>query len=162
MGKITFDYSQALDFIVNKEINALQERVSQCHSMLHNENGPSSDYLGWINLPNNYDKIEFERLKAAAKRIKSQSEVFVVIGIGGSYLGARAAIDMLNHNFYNELPKDKRKGLKVYFAGYNISSTYLNNLIDIIGEQDVSINVISKSGTTTEPAIVFRLLKEYM
>lgn len=162
MEKITFDYSQALNFIGNEEINALQERVSQCHKMLHNENGPSSDYLGWIGLPNNYDKIEFERLKVAAERIKSQSEVFVVIGIGGSYLGARAAIEMLNHNFYNELSKDKRKGLKVYFAGYNISTTYLNNLLDIIGEQDVSINVISKSGTTTEPAIVFRLLKEYM
>ena len=162
MSKITFDYSQALNFIENKEINSLQERVSQCHKMLHHGTGLGSDYLGWIDLPNNYDKLEFSRLKVAAERIRSQSEVFIVIGIGGSYLGARAAIEMLNHTFYNELSKDRRKGPKVYFAGHNMSSTYLKELLETIDGQDISINVISKSGTTTEPAIVFRVLKEYM
>lgn len=162
MEKITFDYSQALNFIKNEEINVLQERVSKCHKMLHHGTGLGSDYLGWIDLPNKYDKMEFDRIKVAAERIRCQSDVFIVIGIGGSYLGARAAIEMLNHTFYNELPKDKRKGPKVYFAGHNISSTYLKHLLETIDGQDISINVISKSGTTTEPAIAFRVLKEYM
>ncbi|NLM42898.1 MAG: glucose-6-phosphate isomerase [Clostridiales bacterium] len=162
MVKVTFDYSHALSFINGKEINALQDRVSKCHKMLHYETGLGSDFLGWIDLPNNYDRSEFNRLKAVAQRIRSQSEVFIVIGIGGSYLGARAAIEMLNHSFYNELPKDKRKGPKVYFAGHNMSSTYLKHLLEIIEGQDISINVISKSGTTTEPAIAFRIIKEYL
>lgn len=162
MDKITLDYSQALNFINSKEINALQESVSQCHKMLHEGTGLGSDFLGWVDLPNNYDKTEFNRLKATAQRIRSQSEIFIVIGIGGSYLGSRAAIEMLNHTFYNELPKDKRKGPKVYFAGHNMSSTYLKHLLETIEGQDISINVISKSGTTTEPAIAFRIIKEYM
>ncbi|WP_048569877.1 glucose-6-phosphate isomerase [Clostridium cylindrosporum] len=162
MGKIALDYSQVLNFINNKELTTLQEKIRLCHNMLHNGTGEGSDYLGWVDLPNNYEEIEFDKVKAVAQKIKKQSEVLIVVGIGGSYLGARAAIEMLNHNFYNELPSDKRKGPKVYFAGHNISSYYLKNLLDIIEGQDVSINVISKSGTTTEPAIVFRLLKEYM
>lgn len=162
MDKITLDYSKAVDFIGDKEIADLQGRVSQCHQMLHYGTGVGSDCLGWVDLPNNYDKKEFNRLKVAAERIRSNSDVLIVIGIGGSYLGARAAIGMLNHSFYNELPYDKRKGPKVYFAGHNISSTYLNDLLDTIVGQDISVNIISKSGTTTEPAIAFRVLREYM
>lgn len=161
-GKITLDYSKVLNFVSNIEITALQEKVALCHNMLHSGIGEGSSYLGWVELPNNHDKMEFERVKIVAEKIRRQSDVLIVVGIGGSYLGARAAIEMLNHNFYNELPKEKRKGPKIYFAGHNISSTYFKNLLEIIGEQDVSINVVSKSGTTTEPAIIFRLLKEYM
>lgn len=162
MGRITFSHLKASDFIEDKEISNLQERVSQYHEMLHYGTGLGSGYLGWIDLPNNYNKIEFNRIREAANRIRNQSDAFIVVGIGGSYLGARAAIEMLNNTFYNELPKNKRKGPKIYFAGHNVSSTYLKNLLDIIRGQDISINVISKSGTTTESAIVFRILKDHM
>ncbi|HHU69519.1 MAG TPA: glucose-6-phosphate isomerase, partial [Thermoanaerobacterales bacterium] len=162
MGKITFDYSKALGFVDRQQILDMQERVSQCHDMLHKGTGSGSDYLGWVDLPNNYDAEEFERIKAAAEKIRNQSDVFIVIGIGGSYLGARAAVGMLNHSFYNELPKDKRNGPRVYFAGYNISSTYLKNLLDILDGQDISINVISKSGTTMETTLAFTVLRGYM
>lgn len=158
MGKITLQYSKSFDL----EINTYEERVRECHRMLHQGTGPGSDYLGWVDLPNTYDREEFERVKEAAKRIRSGSDVFIVVGIGGSYLGSRAAIEMLKDTFYNELPANKRNGPKIYFAGHNISSTYLKELLDIIDGQDISINVISKSGTTTEPAIAFRILKEYM
>ncbi len=121
MGKITFDYSKVLGFVDEQQILDMQKRVSQCHDMLHKGTGRGSDYLGWVDLPNNYDAEEFERIKTAAERIKNQSDVFIVIGIGGSYLGARAAVEMLNHSFYNELPRVKRNGPKVYFVGYNIS-----------------------------------------
>lgn len=130
--------------------------------MLHQGTGKGSEYLGWVDLPNKVTNEELKNINNIATRIKNQSDVFIVVGIGGSYLGARAAIEMLNHSFYNELPKEKRKGPKIYFAGHNISSNYINNLLDTIDGQDVSINVISKSGTTTEPAIAFRILKEYM
>lgn len=162
MGKITFDYSKALGFVDRQQILDMQERVSRCHDMLHKGTGSGSDYLGWVDLPNNYDAEEFERIKAAAEKIRNQSDVFIVIGIGGSYLGARAAVGMLNHSFYNELPKDKRNGPRVYFAGYNISSTYLKNLLDILDGQDISINVISKSGTTMETTLAFTVLRGYM
>lgn len=158
MEKITLDYSQALDFLEQNEITALQQSVSSCQAILHDASGTGSDYLGWVDLPDNYDKTEFSKLKAAAKRISSQSDVFIVVGIGGSYLGARAAIEMLN---CNGLPGNKQ-GPEVYFAGHNISTSYLKNLRRKIEGKDISINVISKSGTTTEPAIVFRLLKAYM
>lgn len=162
MGKITLDYSKASSFIEKGEIEEYQEKVRKCHRMLHKGTGLGSEYLGWVDLPNNYDLDEFERIKTAGDRIKKQSDVFIVVGIGGSYLGARAAIEMLNHTFYNELPKEKRNGPRVYFAGHNISSSYLKELLDVIGEEDLSINIISKSGTTTEPAIAFRILKNYM
>lgn len=158
MGKITLEYSRLLDW----EISTYQERVKECHTMLHQGTGLGNDYLGWIDIPNNYDKKEFERIKEAANRIRNQSEVFIIIGIGGSYLGSRAAIEMLNGTFYNELSDNKRNGPKIYYAGHNISSFYLKDLFEIIDGKDISINVISKSGTTTEPAIVFRIFKEYM
>jgi len=162
MEPITIDYSKSLGFLRQNEIDVLEERINQCHDMLHNGTGQGSDYLGWVDLPDNYDREELARIKTAAEKIRSESEVFLVVGIGGSYLGARAAIEMLNHSFYNELPRDKRKGPKIYYVGHNLSSTYINHLLEVIEGQDISINVISKSGTTTEPALAFAIFKEYM
>lgn len=161
MSKINIDYSNVLE-ITEDEILSYQEKVDNCHEMIHNGSGKGSEYLGWVSLPNDFDKEEFDRIKKASKDIRENSEVFVVIGIGGSYLGAKAGVEMLNHTFYNELSNDSRKGPKIYFAGQNISSTYLNELLQVIDGKDISINVISKSGTTTEPALAFRILKEYM
>ena len=118
----------------------------------------ASTFTGWIDLPENYDKEEFARIKKAAAKIQSDSEVLVVIGIGGSYLGARAAIEFLTHSFNNLLSKEERKAPQIFFAGNSISSTYLADLINVIGDRDFSVNFISKSGTTTEPAIAFRVL----
>ena len=162
MGHISFDYSKALDFFSQEEIDNLQSTVTALDKDLREGLGAGNDFTGWINLPRDYDKEEFARIKAAAKKIQEESEVLVVIGIGGSYLGARAAIDFLNHAFYNYLPNDKRKTPQVLFAGNSISSTYLQGLIDLIGDRDFSVNVISKSGTTTEPAIAFRVFKDLL
>lgn len=159
MKKVTLNYSQALNFIDISKMPSFKEKAAICHKKLHIKD---SDYLGWVDLPGNYDKSEFDKIKYTAEKIKSQADVLIVVGIGGSYLGARAAIEMLSHNFYNEIPKEIRKGPKIYFAGHNISGAYIKHLLEVIGEQDVCINVISKSGSTTEPAIVFRLLKDYM
>ena len=162
MKKINFNYNKALDFFAKEEVDVLQPYVDVAHDMLHNKTGLGNDFLGWVDLPNNYDKEEFARIKKAAEKIKSDSDVLVVIGIGGSYLGARAAIECLGHSFRNNLTKDERKTPEIYFAGNNISSTYLIDLLDVIKDKEVSLNVISKSGTTTEPAIAFRVLKEFL
>ncbi len=162
MDRITFDYSKSLNFIDEQKIIALQERVSSCHDMLHDGTGEGSEFSGWVDLPNTYSMEEFEKIKYTAKEIRNNCDVFIVLGIGGSYLGARAAIEMLSHNFYNELPEEKRSGPKIYFAGHNISSAYLKELFDIIQGRDICINVISKSGTTTETALAFRIFREYM
>jgi glucose-6-phosphate isomerase len=130
--------------------------------VLVSKSGAGNDFLGWIDLPVDYDKEEFARIKEAAKKIQSDSEVLLVIGIGGSYLGARAAIEFLGHSFYNVLGKDQRKTPEIYFCGNSISSTYLKHLIDVVGDRDFSVNMISKSGTTTEPAIAFRVFKEIL
>ncbi|GAB6988239.1 glucose-6-phosphate isomerase [Paenibacillus pini] len=156
---INFDYSKALSFISQHEVDYFAEPIKLAHEQLHNQTGAGSDYLGWIDLPTNYDKEEFARIQQAAAKIQSDSEVLIVIGIGGSYLGARAAIEALTHSFYNNLPKDKRKTPEIYFAGNNISSTYVTHLLDLIEGKDFSVNVISKSGTTTEPAIAFRIFR---
>jgi glucose-6-phosphate isomerase len=163
MGKkLQFDYSKALSFLAQHEVDYLGDQVRLAHDQLHNGSGAGSDYLGWIDLPVNYDKEEFARIGAAAKQIQSDSEALVVIGIGGSYLGARAAIEMLSHSFYNMLPKDKRKTPEIYFVGNNISSTYVTHLLQLLEGKDFSVNVISKSGTTTEPAIAFRIFREVL
>lgn len=157
---ISLDYSKALQFIGQHEIDNLGPAVKLAHEQLHNGTGAGSDYLGWINLPFDYDKAEFARIQAAAQQIQSDSEALVVIGIGGSYLGARAAIEMLSHSFYNTLSKEQRKTPQIFFAGNNISSTYVTHLLQALEGKDWSINVISKSGTTTEPAIAFRIFRE--
>ncbi|MBC1232147.1 glucose-6-phosphate isomerase [Listeria booriae] len=162
MTHIQFDYSNALKFFEQHEIDYLQPAVTAAHEALHNGTGAGSDYLGWINLPRDYDKEEFARIQKAATKIKADSEVLIVIGIGGSYLGARAAIETLNHAFYNVLDKEKRQAPQVFFAGNSISSSYLHDLIDVIDGKDFSVNVISKSGTTTEPAIAFRVFKDLL
>lgn len=162
MSHIQFDYSAIGKFVQEHELSNLQQQVSTANDMLRNGTGAGSDYLGWITLPKDYDKEEFSRIKEAAKKIQNDSEVLVVLGIGGSYLGTKAALDFLNHTFYNLLGNDKRKTPQIFFAGNSISSTYLNDLVEIIGDRDFSVNMISKSGTTTEPAIAFRVFKELL
>ena len=158
--KVTFDYSKAAKFISADEVTSMERIVEQSKEVLVSRNGAGNDFLGWIDLPVDYDKEEFARIQEAAKKICSDSEVLVVIGIGGSYLGARAAIEFLRHSFYNVVSKEVRKTPEIYFAGNSISGRYLSDLIQVIGDRDFSINMISKSGTTTEPAIAFRVFKE--
>lgn len=159
-NKITFDYSAAKGFINDSEIDMIEKIAINAKDELLNKTGAGNDFLGWIDLPVNYDKEEFNRIKAAAKKIQNDSEVLLVIGIGGSYLGARAAIEYLRHSFYNSVSKEIRKTPEIYYVGNNISSTYINHLLDVISNRDFSINMISKSGTTTEPAIAFRVFKK--
>lgn len=160
MSKLSFDYSKALEFVSQEEIDNFENTVNLAKETLINKKGAGSDFLGWIDLPVNYDKEEFDRIKKAAKKIQGDSEVLVVIGIGGSYLGAKACIEALSHSFYTLLDKSKRKFPHIVFCGNSISEKYLNDLAQALEDKDYSINVISKSGTTTEPAIAFRVLKK--
>lgn len=162
MSKFRFDYSKAGSFFAEHELTYLRDFVKVAHHSLHEKTGAGSDYLGWIDLPVNYDQEEFSRIERAAEKIRNDSDVLLVIGIGGSYLGARAAIEMLQHSFYNVLPKEKRRSPQIIFAGNNISSTYMMDIIDLLEGKDFSINVISKSGTTTEPAIAFRIFRKIL
>ncbi|GAA5417743.1 glucose-6-phosphate isomerase [Paraliobacillus ryukyuensis] len=162
MTHVRFEYDKALTFFGKHEIAYLKEPVKLAHEMIHNKTGAGNDFLGWVNLPTNYDKEEFARIKKAANKIKSDSDILLVIGIGGSYLGARAALEMLNHSFYNTLDKEKRDTPQVIFVGNSISSTYMKELFDLLEGKDVSINVISKSGTTTEPALAFRIYRKFL
>ncbi len=158
--KVAFDYSKAAPFISANEMELMKKLTLDAKELLVSKTGAGNDFLGWINLPVDYDKEEFARIKKAAEKIKNDSEVLLVVGIGGSYLGARAAIEFLRHSFYNVVDKSIRKTPEIYFVGNSISSTYLKHLIQVIGDRDFSINMISKSGTTTEPAIAFRVLKK--
>lgn len=157
---ISFDYSKASQFVSQEEMDNMKSITENAAKTLHEGSGAGNDFLGWINLPENYDKAEFERIKKSAAKIQSDSEVLVVVGIGGSYLGARAAIEMLTNSFYNL--KSDRKTPQILFAGNTISSTYLADLIEYIKDKDFSVNIISKSGTTTEPAIAFRMLRSLL
>ncbi|GAA4727038.1 glucose-6-phosphate isomerase [Brevibacillus fulvus] len=157
-----FDYRKALSFVPADWQEKYAPLVQDAHQKLHQKTGRGSDFLGWVDLPVQYDKDEFVRIKQAAAKIQGDSDVLVVIGIGGSYLGAKAAIDFLQHSFYNQLPSDKRKTPEIYFVGNHLSATYIRDLFEILEGKDLSVNVISKSGTTTEPAIAFRLFREYM
>ena len=148
------------NFVEDYELDYIAPLVKTCHDTLHNKTGAGNDFLGWIDLPANYDKDEFERIKKAAKKVQENSKVLIVIGIGGSYLGTRTSIDFIKSPFYNE---DKSKTTPdIYFVGNNISSTYLNEILKLLGDRDFSVNVISKSGTTTEPAIAFRIFKKML
>ncbi len=162
MSKVTFDYSKVSSFISDEEVVNMKKIAEDAKKVLLEKTGAGNDFLGWIDLPVDYDKEEFERIKRAAKKIQGDSEVLVVIGIGGSYLGARAAIEFLRHGFYNNVSKEVRKTPEIYYAGNSISPAYLKGLIDVIGDRDFSVNIISKSGTTTEPAIAFRVFKEML
>lgn len=162
MSKVTFDYGKAAGFISEEELSYMSKLVGDARDVLVAKTGAGNDFLGWIDLPVDYDKEEFARIKQAAEKIKKDSEVLIVIGIGGSYLGARAAIEFLRHGFYNNVSKEIRKTPEIYYAGNSISSTYLKQLIEVVGDRDFSVNIISKSGTTTEPAIAFRVFKELL
>lgn len=155
---ISFDYTNALAFMKKSEVDGLSEFVRVAHERLHEKKGLGSDFLGWVDLPLTYDKEEFTRIKQAAKRIQDQSDALIVIGIGGSYLGAKSAIEALSHTFHNQIG-DKTQ---IYFAGNNISSLYLAHLMELLEGKDISVNVISKSGTTTEPALAFRIFRDYL
>ena len=159
---LSLDLSKVMPYADFSEIEKMEAMVKCAHETVHEGTGAGNDFLGWLDLPVNYDKAEFDRIKKAAEKIKSDSDVLVVIGIGGSYLGARAAIEMLKNHFYNVLDNSKRNTPQVFFVGNNISSTYVADLLEVIEGKDISVNVISKSGTTTEPAIAFRIFKDYM
>lgn len=160
--KVTFDYSKASSFISENELEGIKKATLDARDVLVSKTGAGNDFLGWIDLPVQYDKEEFERIKKSALKIQGDSDVLLVIGIGGSYLGARAAIEFLRHSFYNVIDKAIRKTPEIYFVGNSISSTYMKHLMDVIGDRDFSINIISKSGTTTEPAIAFRVFKKML
>lgn len=160
MNNITIDYSKS--FVEEYELENIEPYVNTAHEMLHNKLGPGNEYTGWVELDNSVDRDEVERIKDEANNIRNSSDIFISIGIGGSYLGARACIEALSHNFYNKLPKEKRQGPEIYFVGNNLSSSYVTDLLDLLDDKDIAINVISKSGTTTEPALAFRIFKEYM
>lgn len=155
---IKLDYSRSS--VKDHEIAGLEKMVDVAHTMLHEKVGLGSEFLGWLDLPTNYDKDEFKRVKEAAKTIQEKADVLVVIGIGGSYLGTKSVIEALSNSFYNIQDAADRKGPQILFAGHNISGTYLSQLVDYLKNKEVCLNVISKSGTTTEPAIAFRVLKK--
>ena len=162
MAKVSFDYSLVKKFVADHEMESMKVIAENAKEVMMNKTGAGNDFLGWIDLPVDYDKEEFARIKDAAGRIQNDSEVLVVIGIGGSYLGARAAIEFLRHGFYNSVSKEIRKTPEIYYAGNSLSGTYLSQLVEVIGDRDFSVNVISKSGTTTEPAVAFRVFKKML
>lgn len=162
VNKVRVDYSKTEGFVSAHEMEYMSELAVAAKEKLVSKTGAGNDFVGWIDLPKEYDKEEFARIQKAAAKIQSDSDVLLVIGIGGSYLGARAANEFLGHNFYNMVPKEIRRTPEIYYVGNNISSTYIRHLMDVIGERDFSVNMISKSGTTTEPAIAFRVFKEML
>lgn len=159
---IIFDYSKVLSFVTEQEIKNFKDTTLNARNTLVNKTGIGNDYLGWLDLPIDYDKEEFSRIKEAAKKISKDSDILLVVGIGGSYLGARAAIEFLSHSFYNNLSKEDRKAPQIFFCGNSISTKYIADLKDLLKGKDFSVNIISKSGTTTEPAIAFRVFKEML
>ncbi|MBQ7594011.1 MAG: glucose-6-phosphate isomerase [Synergistaceae bacterium] len=157
-----FDYSNAMKFVREHEIESMKAITLNAAERLKSRKGEGNDFLGWIDLPVNYDKEEFNRIKVAAKKIQSDSDVLLVAGIGGSYLGARAAAEFLRHGFYNEMTPEVRKTPRIYYIGNSMNSTYIQDVIDLLEGKDFSINVISKSGTTTETAIAFRVFRDLL
>ncbi|MCO0832426.1 glucose-6-phosphate isomerase [Fructobacillus sp. W13] len=162
MAHIKFETKDIAQFVADHELDEMQPLVTMADQELRNGTGAGADYTDWVDWPESYDKQEFNRIKQAAKKIQSDSKVLIVIGIGGSYLGAKMAIDFLHPMFANELPESDRKGVKIYYAGNSTSASYLNDLVRVLGDQDFSVNVISKSGTTTEPSMAFRVFKQLL
>ncbi|HEY8462573.1 MAG TPA: glucose-6-phosphate isomerase, partial [Bacillota bacterium] len=154
--------SKTHPFISRQEMEFMEEQVKCAHDLLHSGKGPGSDFLGWLDLPVNYDRDEFRKIREAAAEIQATVDTLVVIGIGGSYLGARAAIELLNHSFYNQLTKSQRGYPEIFYLGQTISPTYTAELLEVLAEKNFAVNIISKSGTTTEPAIAFRLIKDLL
>lgn len=162
MQHISFNFRHAMPFIPADTFASAEKDVLVAAGLLRNRNGQGNEFLGWLDLPAQYDRVEFDRIKQAAETIRSQSEVLLVIGIGGSYLGAKAALEFCNHHFFNNLPQARRGSPEIYFAGTNISGPYLHDLMSLVSERALTVNVISKSGTTTEPAIAFRIFKQHL
>lgn len=162
ISKLKFDDSKLGNYINAEELELITPQVKLAHELLKNRTGAGSDFLGWLNLPNDYDKEEYARLKETAQRIRENADVLIVIGIGGSYLGAKACIESLNSTFFNYLSSEKRNAPQIFFAGNSISSTYLTDLLELVKDKSVYVNVISKSGTTTEPALAFRFFKSFL
>lgn len=159
---ISLDLTKAMPYLESLELEKFQPEINYAHNLIHNKTGEGKEFLGWVDLPINYDREEFRKIQSCAKKIQENSDVLLVIGIGGSYLGARAAIEMLTSSFHNLVPKEKRKSPQILYVGNNISSTYMADLVELLEGIDFSINVISKSGTTTEPAIAFRIFKNIL
>ena len=162
MTKLRFDARCVMDALGEETVKDLAKEIKAAHETLMSGTGEGSDFLGWVDLPVSYDKEEYDRIKKAAEKIRSDSEALIVIGIGGSYLGARAVIEALGHSFQNIRDKEDRGAPQIFYAGNSISSTYLSDLVEIVKEKDFSVNIISKSGTTTEPAIAFRIFKNLL
>lgn len=159
---LTLDLSKTIGQVPEEELKNMEPFAKIALDQVLNRQGAGSEFLGWVDLPENYDQEEFQRILAAAERIKANSDALVVIGIGGSYLGAKAAIDLLTHSYHNQMPKDRRGGTEIYYLGNQMSSQALVDFLDFIGDRDISVNVITKSGTTTEPALAFRVMKAYL
>lgn len=160
--RLRFSFDTAAPLVTADEVAAHEGAVRTAHHLLHTATGLGGECTGWLRLPQQYDRAEYARIKAAAQRIQTDSDALVVIGIGGSILGARAAIEALGHPYHNLLPRNRRKGPEIYFAGNNLSGAALTHLFEVLDGKEISVNVVSKSGTTTEPAIAFALFKEYL
>ncbi len=159
---INFDFGSAAGFIDQSELSAMKKEINAAHQILHEKKGRGAEFTGWLHLPQQIDREELSRIQQSADHIRSTSDTFVVIGVGGSYLGARAVIEMLSHTFYNEIPDGKRNGPRIYFVGHHVSPDYMQDLLDVLQDREVSVNVISKSGTTTEPAVAFRIMRRFL
>ena len=159
---LKLDLQRTIGMVTQEELKNVEAATKLALATVVDRTGPGSEFLGWVDLPLDYDKSEFDRILLSAERIKHDSDALVVIGIGGSYLGAKAAIEMLTHTFHNELPKGEKQGVNIYYLGHNMSSDYMNDFLEVINGKDISVNIISKSGTTTEPAVAFRVMKKYL
>lgn len=159
---LKLDYSHAKNFISDHQLQYQQQAVQVAHQALHNKAGFEQDYFGWLELPQNYDEEEFANIKKAATNIQADCDALVVIGVGGSYIGARSAIELLGHSFYNQLKKSNRKTPEIYFVGHNLSPAYMEDLLELLADKELCVNVISKSGTTTETAIAFRIFRNLL
>jgi glucose-6-phosphate isomerase len=162
MEKVSLCWENTKKFVNEEAIYHYNDIISSIHDSLHKKTGQGNEYLGWLDLPNNSDNTELTRIKEVASQIQNNYDALIVIGIGGSYLGSKAILDMLQHSFYNLLPKHKRNTPKIFFVGNNLSSTYLMELFEILEDQNIAVNVISKSGTTLEPAITFRAFRDFL
>jgi len=160
--ELVFNHNFAVPFLRPNELELLAPQVAEAHRQLHEGTGAGSDFLGWLDLPVKFDRAELARIKEAAQKIQEECEVLIVIGIGGSYLGARAVINALSHSFYNLLSPGVRKTPQIFFAGHAVSSKYVRDLVELVGDRSFALNVISKSGTTTEQAIAFRIFRELL
>lgn len=161
-SEIGFDMHEGDAYIKGHEIDVLETQLLAVHEMLHRYEGPGREYLGWLDWPLYRGREEVEKINRVAGKVRQKAEIFIVIGIGGSYLGARSALELLNHSFYNQLPPEKRGGPQIYFAGHHLSARQLNDLETLLADKELVVNVVSKSGTTLEPALAFRFFRKML